>query len=128
MLDLMLRGGWMLDGTGAPATRVDVGVTGGRIAAVGRLAAAAAGTVIDAAGRYVVPGFIDTHAHADAAVLNVDVQRAALRQGVTTLILGQDGISFAPATPAALGFVTRYFAAINGSHPGLDGAVSVADF
>ncbi len=127
MFDLVLHGGWVLDGIGAPATRVDVGVTGGRIAAVGRLDPAVAGTVIDAANRYVVPGFIDTHAHADAAVLDVDVQHAALRQGVTTLILGQDGLSFAPATPAALAFVTRYFAAINGSHAGLDGAVSVAE-
>ena len=128
MFDLVLCRGLVLDGTGAPATRADVGVTGGRIAAVGRLAAAQAGIVIDAADRYVVPGFIDTHVHADAAILEPTVQLAALRQGVTTLILGQDGLSFAPATPAALAFVTRYFAAINGSHPRLgDGAVTIAE-
>jgi len=128
VFDLVLRGGWVLDGTCAPAFRADVGVTSGQIAAVGRLDAASAGTVLNAADRYVVPGFIDAHAHADAAVLEPSVQLAALRQGVTTLILGQDGLSYAPATPATLAFVTRYFAAINGRHPALgDGAVSVAE-
>ena len=124
---MVLRGGEVLDGTGAPAYRADVGVTGGRITAVGRLTDALAGTVIDARGRYVTPGFVDTHAHAEAAVLSSEVQLATLRQGVTTLILGQDGLSFAPSTPAALAFVRRYFGAINGEHPGLgDGGVSVA--
>jgi N-acyl-D-amino-acid deacylase len=106
----------------------DVGVTGGRIAAVGRLGGAPCGEVVDATGRYVAAGFVDAHNHADAAVLSTEVQLAALRQGVTTLVLGQDGLSYAPATPGTLAFVTRYFGAINGTHPGLgDGPVSVAD-
>ncbi len=117
----------MYDGTGAPALRADVGVTAGRIAALGRLDHAEAGTEIDATGRYVLPGFVDAHNHADAAVLDPAVAHAALRQGVTTIVLGQDGLSFAPSSAAALAFVQRYFAAINGSHPDLDpGGVSVA--
>ncbi|WP_406283524.1 amidohydrolase family protein [Embleya sp. NBC_00896] len=128
MYDVLLRGGHVLDGTGAPALRADVAVTGDRIGAIGRLDAARATTEIDATGRYVSPGFVDAHVHGDAAVLDPDVQLAALRQGVTTFVLGQDGLSYAPATPAALAYVTRYFAAINGTHPGLgDGPVSVAD-
>ena len=110
----MVRGGWVCDGTGAPPARLDVGVTGSRIAALGRLDAAAAGTTVDAAGRYVLPGFIDAHAHAEAAVLDPAMQLAALRQGVTTVVVGQDGLSYAPATPAALRYVTRYFAGVNG--------------
>ena len=83
--------------------------------------------MIDATGRYVLPGFVDAHNHADAAVLDPAVAHAALRQGVTTLVLGQDGLSYAPSSAAALAFVQRYFAAINGSHPDLDpGGVTVA--
>jgi N-acyl-D-amino-acid deacylase len=127
MLDVVVRGGVVLDGTGAPAFRADVGVSGDRIAAVGQLSGAAAATEIDATGRYVLPGFIDAHVHADAAVFGPGMQLAALRQGVTTLLLGQDGLSFAPAGPAAIGYVTRYFAPVNGTHPALGGeSVSVA--
>jgi N-acyl-D-amino-acid deacylase len=128
VFDLVLAGGMVLDGTGAPAERVDVGVRDGRIAALGNLSGASAGTVLDVTGRYVAPGFIDAHAHGDAAVLTAAVQLATLRQGVTTLVLGQDGLSYAPATPAAVRYVTRYFAAINGTHPDLDdGPLTVAD-
>jgi N-acyl-D-amino-acid deacylase len=101
LFDVVVRGGKVLDGTGAPAWRADVGVTDGRIAALGLLDPARAGTVIDARGRYVTPGFVDTHSHADAAVLSPEVQLATLRQGVTTVVLGQDGLSFAPASPTS---------------------------
>jgi N-acyl-D-amino-acid deacylase len=128
MLDIVIRGGMVVDGSGAPAFRADVGLSGDRITAVGPLADARAWTVIDATRRYVCPGFIDTHVHGDAAVFDPGTQLAALRQGVTTLLLGQDGLSFAPAGPATIGFVTRYFAPVNGAHPALGGdAVTVAD-
>jgi N-acyl-D-amino-acid deacylase len=127
MFDVVIRGGMVLDGTGAPAFRADVGLAGGQITAVGPLASAAAATVVDATRRFVMPGFIDTHVHGDAAVFDAATQLAVLRQGVTTLVLGQDGLSFAPAGPATLDYVTRYFAAVNGAHPALDGGpVSVA--
>src|SRR4051812_45666439 len=96
--DVLIRGGWVLDGTGDPAYRADVGVTGDRVAAVGRLDGAEAATFIDAAGRRVMPGLIDCHAHGDALVFDRGVQLAALRQGVTTFVLGQDGLSYAPAS------------------------------
>ncbi|WP_165494918.1 N-acyl-D-amino-acid deacylase family protein [Actinomadura roseirufa] len=128
MYDLLVRGGTVLDGTGAPARRADVAVSAGRIAAVGVPEGTRAVTEIDATGRYVMPGFIDTHVHGDAAVFDPDVQLAALRQGVTTFVLGQDGVSYAPADPETLRYVSRYFAPVNGTHPGLDGGpVSVAD-
>jgi N-acyl-D-amino-acid deacylase len=129
VFDIIIRGGWLLDGTGAPAYRADVATSGDRIAAIGRLDLAEARQEIDAVGRYVTPGLIDAHVHGDALVLDPAVQLAALRQGITTFVLGQDGLSFAPAGPATRRYVTRYFAPVNGAHPGLpaDGPVSVAD-
>ncbi|WP_020541488.1 N-acyl-D-amino-acid deacylase family protein [Nonomuraea coxensis] len=112
--DVIIRGGRVLDGTGAPPFRADVAVSGDRVAAVGRLESAEAATVIDAAGRFVAPGFVDCHAHGDAAVFDPAVQRAALRQGVTTFVLGQDGLSFAPGSAATVAYASRYFAAVNG--------------
>jgi N-acyl-D-amino-acid deacylase len=129
VFDTLVRGGWLLDGTGAPATRVDVGISGDRIAAVGRLDGAASGRVVDATGRYLLPGFVDTHVHGDAAVLDPAMQLAALSQGVTTVVLGQDGLSYAPGSPSTVEFVERYFAPVNGDRPaGLpDGPLRVAD-
>ncbi|GIH94639.1 amidohydrolase family protein [Planobispora siamensis] len=130
MFDVLIHGGLVVDGTGAPPYPADVGVRDGRIEAVGGPEAgdAPAAVRIDATGRLVVPGFVDAHVHGDATVLDPGVQLAALRQGVTTFVLGQDGLSFAPSPPATLRFVTRYFAAINGAHPLLgDGPVSVAE-
>jgi N-acyl-D-amino-acid deacylase len=73
-----------------------------------------ADTVVDCSGRLVLPGFVDVHSHADAAVFEPEVAQALLRQGVTTIVAGQDGVSFAPGNGV---FATRYFAALNGRHP-----------
>ncbi|MEU9835670.1 amidohydrolase family protein [Streptosporangium sp. NPDC048047] len=130
IFDVLVRGGRVLDGTGAPAFPADVGVVGDEIVAVGRLseAGAEAGTVVDASGRHVMPGLVDCHVHGDALAGDPAVQLAALRQGVTTFVLGQDGLSFAPATtPGTLDYVTRYFAAVNGAHPWADGPLSVRE-
>ena len=67
--DLILRGGTVVDGTGADARRADVGVVGDRIAAIGDLTDARAAREIDASGKCVTPGFIDPHSHADLSVL-----------------------------------------------------------
>jgi N-acyl-D-amino-acid deacylase len=117
MFDVLLRGGWVVDGSGAPPTRADVAINADRIAAVGRLTAAEAGIDVDASGRYVFPGFIDVHTHADALADTEEVFQAALRQGVTTLLLGLDGLSFAPGSATTIADVSRYFAAVNGPCP-----------
>lgn len=80
MFDTILRGGTVIDGTGRPAFPADVGITGGTIAAVGDLSAAAAGRTMDVAGRTVTPGFIDIHRHADAAAFRPDYGSLELRQ------------------------------------------------
>lgn len=115
--DLILKSGRVIDGSGAPPFRADVGVVGESIAAVGNLAAATAETVLDVANHYVTPGFIDAHVHGDLMLLTDPVHRAALKQGVTTYILGQDGCSFAPGRRTTIDYMRRYTAGFNGNPP-----------
>lgn len=101
--DLLIRNGRVFDGTGNPAFPADIGVRGGRIVAVGRLGDAKAARVIDASGKFVSPGFIDIHSHADdgASVRggfrdeNPRVRAAPnlLAQGITTVVVNHDGRS-----------------------------------
>ena len=94
--DLVLKGGTVVDGTGAPRVRADVGIRDDRIAAVGDLAAAAAGRVVDATGRIVAPGFIDVHTHDGRALLANPSMDMKVSQGVTTVVVGNCGVSLAP--------------------------------
>ena len=127
-LDLVLRGGWVVDGTGTPPFRADLAVAGDRVAAVGKLTTATAAAELDVTGRYLMPGFIDAHIHADGLAGRADAQLAALRQGVTTVLIGQDGLSFAPASKATIDAVSQYFGAVNGPCPAeLAGGCTVAD-
>ncbi len=90
--DLLIAGGQVVDGTGAPRRRADVAITNGKIAAIGTLARLDAAEVIDAAGLIVAPGFIDVHTHADDLA---DTPRAEnfVRMGVTTIVAGNCGSS-----------------------------------
>jgi len=126
--DVLLQGGWVVDGTSAPPFRADVAITGSMISAIGRLSGMEATESVDVTGRYLTPGFIDTHVHADASADDPQVQEACLRQGVTTLLLGQDGLSFAPASAQTIESVSRYFGPVNGACPDeLAGGCSVAE-
>jgi N-acyl-D-amino-acid deacylase len=99
---LIIRNGDVIDGTGDARFAADVGVNDDRIAAIGDLSAASADTTIDAAGKIVAPGFIDSHTHDDAFVLiNPDVTPKVV-QGVTTVIAGNCGISLAPLSADAV--------------------------
>src|SRR4051812_19958185 len=118
--DLLLRGGWVIDGSGGPAFRADVALLDTMIAAVGRLDSSGAAQVVDVSGLFVVPGFIDAHVHGDLMLLADPIHLPALRQGVTTYIIGQDGSAFAPGGPATLDYMRRYTAGFNGSPPGVD--------
>jgi hypothetical protein len=100
MFDLVLSGGTVVDGTGAPGSRADVGVRGESLAAIGDLRRAEARRVTDAAGLVVAPGFIDPHTHAENARLTDPQHAMGLRQGITTEFLGIDGISHTPLSPA----------------------------
>ncbi|WIE64038.1 amidohydrolase family protein [Curtobacterium sp. MCLR17_036] len=109
-----LAGGSVIGDDGA-FRRADVLVVDGAIAAVGaRLDVPEHAEVVDCTGRVVMPGFVDAHSHAGSLVFDDGVQLALLRQGVTTIITGQDGVGPAPGDGS---YAARYFAAIDGPHP-----------
>lgn len=94
--DLVLRGGTLIDGTGAPGRPGDLGIDGDRIAALGARGELAGREVVDVAGLCVCPGFIDVHTHDDRLVL-IDPQMAPkVSQGVATVVVGNCGLSLAP--------------------------------
>ena len=115
MLDLIIRHGMVIDGSGAPGMRADVGVGNGHILEVGDLSGVIGVREIDATGRCVSPGFIDIHTHSDRSTLANPRMESKVRQGVTTEIGGLCGISLAPLgdadTPAAV-TITRDLAKI----------------
>ena len=99
MLDVLIRGGWVADGTGSPPFLGDVAIEGGHIVEVGRLGEeATAERVIDAAGKIVCPGFVDPHSHSDFSLLANPTAESTIRQGVTTEVVGNCGWSYAPVT------------------------------
>ena len=112
MLDWVIRGGTVIDGSGAAPFRADIGIRGGKIAAVGSCGEAA--QTLDAAGRYVTPGFLDIHRHGDAAVFRPGFGRAELRQGLTAIVNGNCGLSLAPFGAAHRAELQRYLGAITG--------------
>lgn len=94
--DVLITGGEVIDGTGAPRKRADVGIVGDRIMAVGDLAESTADRTIKADGRVVSPGFIDVHTHDDNLLFTDPAMTPKTSQGVTTVIVGNCGISLAP--------------------------------
>lgn len=115
--ETLIRGARVLDGTGAAAFIADVALVGGKIAAIGALDAVRAREVTDAAGRYLTPGFIDIHRHADAALFGEGFGEAELAQGLTTVIDGNCGLSIAPITGAHGEETAAYLAPILGDVP-----------
>lgn len=113
--DIVIRNGTVIDGSGGPARSADVGIRGTLIEAVGDLGEVQAGTTIQADGKVVSPGFIDSHAHSDVMLLADPQHAPKLLQGVTTEVLGQDGLSYAPLSPDKLQLYRRYLAGLNTS-------------
>jgi N-acyl-D-amino-acid deacylase len=126
--DLLITGGRVVDGSGIPWFHADVGIRGDRIAAVGPLAQAPASRRIHAAGKVVAPGFIDAHVHGDLMLLADPLHEPAIRQGVTTYILGQDGVAMAPASSATLDYMRCYTAGFSGNPPLTAQWSSVAEY
>lgn len=118
MFDTVILGGRVIDGMGQPWFRADIGVTGDSVAILhGDTSGIEAERVIDATGLAVCPGFIDMHSHSDLALLTNPRHEAKVSQGVTTEALGQDGLSYAPISPANLEQLILYLAAVNGVPP-----------
>jgi N-acyl-D-aspartate/D-glutamate deacylase len=110
-LDLLIRGGTIVDGSGAARYRGDVGVRGGRIVEIGRIRSAAERTV-DADGLIVSPGFIDGHTHMDAQVAWDRIGSCSCWHGVTTVIMGNCGFALAPCRPADREWFARCLTAV----------------
>jgi N-acyl-D-amino-acid deacylase len=126
---LLLRGGLVADGIGTTVQRADVLIEGPAIAAVGNIDVPAGEVaVIDLApGSVVCPGFIDAHVHAEGPLLADGRVAGALAQGVTTLVVGQDGQSWIGASADTARYLNRYFAPVNGTLDPVRG-LSVAGF
>ncbi len=97
--NILIRGGEVVDGTGKPPRRADVAIWNGRVAAIGPDLAGEATKTLDARGKVVAPGFIDVHTHSDAALVLDGDAHSAIRQGVTTNIAGNCGVSLFPIGP-----------------------------
>jgi N-acyl-D-aspartate/D-glutamate deacylase len=98
MLDWVIEGGTVVDGSGAPAFSADVGVRDGRIVEVGRVTAAARER-IDGRGAWVTPGFVDIHTHYDGQATWDETFSPSIHHGVTTVVMGNCGVGFAPNVP-----------------------------
>src|SRR5260221_3629133 len=96
--DLVVRNGTVIDGTGGEPREADVAVQEGRIAAIGRIAGAGR-EEIDAKGMAVTPGFVDIHTHYDGQVTWDDRFTPSSGHGVTTVLMGNCGVGFAPCRP-----------------------------
>src|SRR3990170_6061680 len=97
--DLIVRGGLVVDGTGLPRRRVDVGVRDGKVATLARLDAASATEEIGASGMIVAPGIVDAHTHYDPQITFDPYATVSSFHGVTTVLAGNCGFSVAPCRP-----------------------------
>ncbi|MCX6642615.1 MAG: D-aminoacylase [Candidatus Bathyarchaeota archaeon] len=113
MLDLLIKGGRIVDGAGNPWYRGDVAVKDGSIFAVGDIKSDAE-TIIDASRLIVAPGFIDAHSHGDLVLISQPDAKIKIMQGVTTEVVGQDGLGEAPLRDDIVDMWRRYLSGLNG--------------
>lgn len=115
--DLVVRHGTVVDGTGLPRRRVDLGIRRGRVAKVGHLAGASAPQEIDAAGMIVAPGIVDAHTHYDPQITFDPYATVSCFHGVTTVVAGNCGFSVAPVRPEDQRFLAGIFAQVENMDP-----------
>jgi N-acyl-D-amino-acid deacylase len=130
VIDIAIVGATIVDGSGAAPRMGTVLVKDGKVLEVteGRAAPSGASRVIDATGLVAAPGFIDTHIHSDVDLLWNRQHAGTLMQGITTHILGQDGMSYAPLSASNLAAYRKYLAAVDGAPPIQWDWTSVAEF
>ncbi|MEY2434868.1 MAG: N-acyl-D-amino-acid deacylase, partial [Acidimicrobiaceae bacterium] len=113
-MDLVLRGGKVIDGTGAPARSADVGVEGDRIVAVGDVGSTNGAEVVELDGLVLAPGFVDIHTHYDAQVTWDGDLTPSCWHGVTSVVMGNCGFSIAPTRPEDRGVIARTLENVEG--------------
>ena len=128
MFDVIILGGTIVDGTGSPGYRADIGINNDRITAISDLSKSVGSRVINAVGKTITPGFIDTHVHSDSALLSNPKHPEGILQGITTEILGQDGLSYCPLSPENYKIYGRYLKGILGDPPANLDPSSVSSF
>jgi N-acyl-D-amino-acid deacylase len=114
LFDLVIKNGTIYDGSTNQAYKADIGIIKDKIVEVGDLKTYKSRDEIDASGLCIMPGFIDTHVHSDMALLYDRQHANGLYQGITTEILGQDGLSYAPLSPDNLKMYSKYLRGLNG--------------
>ena len=127
-LDLVVRGGLVVDGTGLARRRVDIGVRDGRVATVGHLDGRAAREVLDADGRIVAPGIVDAHTHYDPQITFDPYATVSCFHGVTTVLAGNCGFSVAPCRADDRAFLSGIFARVENMDPIALSAITWDDF
>src|SRR5438105_4071251 len=115
--DLIVRGGYVVDGTGLPRRRVDVGVRDGKVATLARLDSASAVEEIDATDLIVAPGIVDAHTHYDPQITFDPYATMSCFHGVTTVVAGNCGFSVAPVKPQDRDFLRGIFAQVENMDP-----------
>lgn len=115
--DWIIKNGRIIDGTGTPWFKADLGIRAGKIATVGSLVGCSSIREVDAKDKIVCPGFIDAHSHSDSVILSDPINLPKLSQGITTEIIGQDGISFLPLSSRTSTLIDNLWHGINGHSP-----------
>lgn len=117
MYDLLIKNGRIIDGTGSPWYYSDIAVKDGKTVKIGKITGVKAKEVIDAKNNVVSPGFIDMHTHSDLVILDEPLIEAKVRQGITTDLLGQDGVAAAPLDDDYIKSWQRNIAGLDGTPP-----------
>src|SRR2546423_10802919 len=126
--DLIIRGGFVVDGTGLPRRRVDVGIRDGKVATLAHLNGKTATEEIDATDLIVAPGIVDAHTHYDPQITFDPYATMSCFHGVTTVLAGNCGFSAAPVKSADLEFLKGVFARVEDMDPAALGGVRWGSF